>query len=108
MEANNSSATAENIIPGLYPKRRMPRTVGPVENFMIAALAPAFAVIFTNPFDTAKYDLNYRFILNLKGSPAIARTNWRFSGGMPAGSSMANLAVFSTTKTRMMLCRKYT
>ena len=44
-------------IPGLYPNRSGPRKLGSGESFIIAALAPATAVIFTNPFDTAKVRL---------------------------------------------------
>ncbi|KAI9104116.1 mitochondrial carrier domain-containing protein [Phlyctochytrium arcticum] len=43
-------------IPGLYPTRGRARTLGAPESFAISALAPA-AVIFTNPFDTAKVRL---------------------------------------------------
>ncbi|KAI9205324.1 mitochondrial carrier domain-containing protein [Polychytrium aggregatum] len=46
------------IIPELYPKNHgKPRTLGPAEAFFISSLAPALAVIFTNPFDTAKVRL---------------------------------------------------
>lgn len=42
-------------IPGLYPQSGKPRKLGAVEALIISALAPAMAVVFTNPFDTAKY-----------------------------------------------------
>ncbi|KAI9343726.1 mitochondrial carrier domain-containing protein [Zopfochytrium polystomum] len=45
-------------IPALYPTHGgAPRNLGPVERFAISALSPAVAVIFTNPFDTAKVRL---------------------------------------------------
>ncbi|KAJ3218688.1 hypothetical protein HDU67_004470 [Dinochytrium kinnereticum] len=46
------------VIPGLYPRRGgKPRAIGSVEKFAISAMSPALAVIFTNPFDTAKVRL---------------------------------------------------
>ncbi|KAJ3417611.1 hypothetical protein HDV05_000068 [Chytridiales sp. JEL 0842] len=52
-------ATAKSPdIPALYPKHGgKPRLIGPVERFGLSALAPAVAVIFTNPFDTVKVRL---------------------------------------------------
>lgn len=62
-----STNTAPTIfIPSLYPKYGKPRTIGYLESFGISALSPAgefktslnnhsVAVLFTNPFDTAKY-----------------------------------------------------
>ncbi|KAJ3074579.1 hypothetical protein HDU98_010856 [Podochytrium sp. JEL0797] len=51
-------ATAEIVIPALYPKKGgHPRKLGASERFGLSALAPAIAVIFTNPFDTAKVRL---------------------------------------------------
>ncbi|KAI8821304.1 mitochondrial carrier domain-containing protein [Fimicolochytrium jonesii] len=44
-------------IPGLYPVTGKPRQLGAFEHFAMSALAPAGAVIFTNPFDTAKVRL---------------------------------------------------
>ncbi|KAJ3255545.1 hypothetical protein HK103_006181 [Boothiomyces macroporosus] len=41
-------------IPGLYPGRGKPRKIGQAESFIMSALAPSGAVVFTNPFDTAK------------------------------------------------------
>jgi solute carrier family 25 protein 34/35 len=38
-------------------KDRKPRVVGGWENFGLSALAPAMAVLFTNPFDTIKVRL---------------------------------------------------
>ena len=43
------------VVPGLYPVHGVPRRVGLTEAFVISAAAPACAVVFTNPFDTAKY-----------------------------------------------------
>ena len=49
------SFAKDNInIPGLYPNQNSPRKLGSIESFIIAAVAPAIAVVFTNPFDTAK------------------------------------------------------
>lgn len=42
------------IVPELYPNHR---TLGTLESFTISAIAPAIAVLFTNPFDTAKVRL---------------------------------------------------
>ncbi|KAI8849426.1 mitochondrial carrier domain-containing protein [Chytridium lagenaria] len=45
-------------IPALYPRKAgKPRAIGSIEKFAISALSPAVAVIFTNPFDTAKVRL---------------------------------------------------
>ncbi|KAJ3179535.1 hypothetical protein HDU85_004808 [Gaertneriomyces sp. JEL0708] len=52
-----SSSTPKVHIPGLYPQRGKPRVLGAFESFGISALAPAMAVVFTNPFDTAKVRL---------------------------------------------------
>ncbi|TPX46974.1 hypothetical protein SeLEV6574_g02905 [Synchytrium endobioticum] len=41
----------------ILPNSGKPRTLGIVESFAVSALAPACAVIFTNPFDTAKVRL---------------------------------------------------
>ncbi|KAJ3332781.1 hypothetical protein HDU76_013108 [Blyttiomyces sp. JEL0837] len=49
------ASTLPNI-PALYPSKK-PRTIGPFERFAISAAAPAIAVVFTNPFDTAKVRL---------------------------------------------------
>jgi hypothetical protein len=49
-----TSASTDAIIPELYPKSGKPRQVGRSEGFIIGAIAPALAVVFTNPFDTAK------------------------------------------------------
>ncbi|KAL2914946.1 hypothetical protein HK105_205489 [Polyrhizophydium stewartii] len=50
-----ASAPAVDV-PGLYPAGH-PRTVGQIEGFALSAIAPALAVIFTNPFDTIKVRL---------------------------------------------------
>lgn len=54
---NMSLNAPATIIPGLYPKRGKPRKIGQWESFVISGMAPAIAVIFTNPFDTAKVRL---------------------------------------------------
>ncbi|KAH6588419.1 hypothetical protein BASA50_009375 [Batrachochytrium salamandrivorans] len=43
-------------VPGLYPSGHA-RRIGPAESFAMSAIAPAFAVLFTNPFDTIKVRL---------------------------------------------------
>ncbi|KAJ8329995.1 hypothetical protein BDV3_003335 [Batrachochytrium dendrobatidis] len=43
-------------VPGLYPSGHA-RTIGPAESFAMSAIAPACAVLFTNPFDTIKVRL---------------------------------------------------
>ncbi|KAJ3081147.1 hypothetical protein HDU99_006465 [Rhizoclosmatium hyalinum] len=49
--------TSQVVIPALYPKKGQPRKLGAAERFGLSALAPAVAVFFTNPFDTAKVRL---------------------------------------------------
>ncbi|KAI8607635.1 mitochondrial carrier domain-containing protein [Chytriomyces sp. MP71] len=50
--------SATVVIPALYPTHNgKPRKLGTVERFALSALAPAVAVFFTNPFDTAKVRL---------------------------------------------------
>ncbi|KAJ3117446.1 hypothetical protein HK100_000815 [Physocladia obscura] len=51
------SAAQSVIVPALYPKKGQPRQIGAVERFGLSAFAPAVAVLFTNPFDTAKVRL---------------------------------------------------
>lgn len=53
--------------PALFPKA--PRTLGAMERFSLSALSPAVAVIFTNPFDTAKVRLQLQ-VKSLKGQSA--------------------------------------
>ncbi|KAI8810145.1 mitochondrial carrier domain-containing protein [Cladochytrium replicatum] len=45
------------LIPALYPKKGKPRKMGEIEKFLCSGAAPATAVLFTNPFDTAKVRL---------------------------------------------------
>ncbi|KAI9188702.1 hypothetical protein H9P43_000123 [Blastocladiella emersonii ATCC 22665] len=44
-------------LPGPYPPPDGPRKLSTVVSFSISSIAPAMAVIFTNPFDTAKVRL---------------------------------------------------
>jgi Mitochondrial carrier protein len=48
--------SANNHIKSLYPKGK-PRQISFLETFIISAISPAIAVLFTNPFDTAKVRL---------------------------------------------------
>ncbi|KAJ3182092.1 hypothetical protein HDU87_000439 [Geranomyces variabilis] len=58
MSVTGGAAKPQLAIPGLYPQRGgKPRALGAFESFTMSALAPAVAVIFTNPFDTAKVRL---------------------------------------------------
>ncbi|KAJ3029514.1 UNVERIFIED_CONTAM: hypothetical protein HDU68_011907 [Siphonaria sp. JEL0065] len=57
------------VIPALYPRKGQPRKLGAAERFALSALAPAVAVFFTNPFDTAKVRLQLQGqrVKNLNG-----------------------------------------
>ncbi|KNC98752.1 uncharacterized protein SPPG_05734 [Spizellomyces punctatus DAOM BR117] len=57
MSVTGASSKPQLAIPGLYPQRGKPRALGAFESFAISAMAPAGAVVFTNPFDTAKVRL---------------------------------------------------
>ncbi|KAJ1568962.1 hypothetical protein HK096_004719, partial [Nowakowskiella sp. JEL0078] len=57
MSLNNPTSSQSSKIPALYPGRGSPRKLGDFEKFLISGAAPATAVLFTNPFDTAKVRL---------------------------------------------------
>jgi hypothetical protein len=54
---NIESSDPLSAIPALFPKHGRQRRVETLESFIISGLSPAGAVLFTNPFDTAKYAL---------------------------------------------------
>ncbi|KAJ1553080.1 hypothetical protein HK405_009013 [Cladochytrium tenue] len=63
-----AKAGASVNVPALYPTHGgTPRRLGAVERFTLSAMAPAVAVIFTNPFDTAKTRLQ----LQKKSAPNV-------------------------------------
>ena len=61
----NTTEQPSTIIPDFYPRGK-PRNLGQLEIFLLSAIAPAIAVIFTNPFDTASTNFtNPRVTFNI-------------------------------------------
>ncbi|KAJ3369059.1 hypothetical protein HDU91_000098, partial [Kappamyces sp. JEL0680] len=106
---------ASVIIPGLYPNRKGPRKVGSLESFTISGIAPAIAVVFTNPFDTAKVRLQLQGqtggvagmfdpIMNVLHDPKQGRApGWKrvVAGSMCGVMGAVSCNPFELVKTRL-------